>query len=92
MEELNRLIWVLSRPTCSKINSLMHNVIGVQLSTSEQHLELNNSIKKRDNADIHTLINYLRPHIPFIGGHNNLKILQLECYLLVVLTFMKPKK
>lgn len=73
MEEIDRLIWVLSRPTCSKINSLMQNVIGVQLSTSEQHLELNNSRKKRDNADIHTLINYLRPHIPFIGGHNELK-------------------
>ena len=73
MDELDRLIWVLSRPTCSKINSLMQNVIGVKLSTAEQHQELNNSREKRDYTDTHTLINYLRPHIPLNGGQNELK-------------------
>lgn len=70
MSETQRLVWVLSNPTTSNINSAMQELTMVNYGTSEQHKDLSASRQARDYADTVKILNFLGSHNPFAGSEN----------------------
>jgi len=48
MTEIQRAVWVLSRPATSSINQAMQTFSGAIYTSSEQHKDTNLSMRKRD--------------------------------------------
>ena len=65
MTETQRLIWVLSAPSCANINGAMQELTGVSYSTSEQHKEASASRIDRAMHDAQELLQYLQQRNPF---------------------------
>ena len=63
--ETQRLIWVLSTPACSEINSAMQDATGTTFTTSEQHKENNSTRMAKHSSDIKDLLQYLTQRNPF---------------------------
>ena len=57
--------WVFALAACSSINGAMHDLTGIDGSTSEQHKECTTASQTRDDRDIRTLHDYLRHRSPF---------------------------
>lgn len=71
--EIQRLIWVMSRPTCSKVAGLMADLTSCDLSSSEQHRECANSRENRDCSDLKKIIEFLDSANPFTGDGDSLR-------------------
>ena len=65
LTETQRLIWILSTPSCAEINSAMQNFTGVTFTTSEQHKETSHARMTKDHSDIQELLQYLVQRNPF---------------------------
>ena len=65
MSELQRNIWVLSRPACAQVNGTMQNLTGVHHKSSEQIKDLSNSRIERDFNDLSTIKTFLEERNPF---------------------------
>jgi len=59
MNDVQRAIWILSRPATSDINEYMQMFCGTMYTTSEQHKETNIATRKRDKRDTEVIIEYL---------------------------------
>ena len=66
MTETQRLVWVLSTPSCAEVNSAMQQFTDVQYTTSEQHIETTNArITKDQRNDANLFLQYLLVRNPF---------------------------
>ena len=65
MSENQRNIWVLSRPACVQVNSVMQQLTGVYQSTGEQNKDLSPSRQSRDWKDLQKLYKCLNERNPF---------------------------
>lgn len=63
--ETQRLIWVLSTPSCAEVNSAMQDFTGETFTTSEQHREASKARMSKDSSDVQNLLQYLVPRNPF---------------------------
>ena len=66
-DEIQRLVWLLSRPVCAEINLAKQEFTFVTFSTSEQHRDLRPAWQERDTQDTNKLIAAISPRIPFSG-------------------------
>ena len=64
MSEIQRTIWLLSRPSCSAVNVAMQEFTGVQFFTSDQHKDMSKARQERDVMDTEKLIAFLSSHQP----------------------------
>ena len=51
MTETQRLIWLMSHPLCSEVNSAMQQLTSINYSTSEQHKDMTKARQDKDMAD-----------------------------------------
>ena len=65
MTEQQRLIWLLSIPTCAEVNRSMLELTGVSYSTSEQNKDMTKARQDHDWKDTQTLLKYLHERNPF---------------------------
>ena len=65
MTETQRLMWVLSTPSCAEMNSAMQGFTNVTYTTSEQHKDTAISRLVRDSTDTNLLLQYLLDRNPF---------------------------
>ena len=65
MTEQQRLIWLLSMPTCAEVNRSMLELTGVSYSTSEQNKDMTKARQDRDWKDTQALLKYLHERNPF---------------------------
>ena len=65
MSEVQRLVWLLSRPVCLEVNSAMQKLTDVSYTTSDQHKDVTQSRQTRDMKDNQEILNYLHIRNPF---------------------------
>ena len=65
MTENQRLLWLLSMPSCAEINFTMQELTGTLYQTSEQHKESCSNRKKRDIEDTFKILAALKEWNPF---------------------------
>ena len=65
MSELQRAIWVLSRPACAQVNICMQHLTGVHHNSSEQVLDMSVSRQQRDFKDTESIKLFLNERNPF---------------------------
>ena len=51
MTEIERELWLLSRPSCTEINDAMQQMCGTMYVTSEQHKESSKARQEKDQGD-----------------------------------------
>ncbi len=66
MTEQQRVTWLLSMPTCEKINETMQELTGVNYNTGEQNKDITRARQERDWKDTNTVLRYLQERSPFI--------------------------
>ena len=69
MSEIQRLVWLLSRPACSEVNLAMQDLLDILYQTSEQHKEISESRQEKDQADSTVLMSFLSERNPFKDDH-----------------------
>ena len=57
--------WVLAIPACGHISDAVDQYAGVSSATSEQHIDLRESRKVSDKADVDKIIDWFTAHSPF---------------------------
>jgi hypothetical protein len=65
MSETQRLVWLLSMPSCAEINGAMQTLTGESYATSEQHKDCGKARQQRDYADLKKATSYLNERNPF---------------------------
>ena len=65
MTEVQRLVWLMSRPTCLEINHAMQEFSSVSFVTSDQHKEACAARIHRDQRDTQKLPTFLTERDPF---------------------------
>ena len=65
MDEIQHLIWIMSKPACSEVNDMIQNLTSVSYTTSDQHKETGCSRKERDLKDTWEIIRFLKDRSPF---------------------------
>ena len=63
--EVQRAMWVLSRPACSEMSHAMQLLIGKHTVTKEQHHDCGKARQKKDRQDIEVMLDYLLNRNPF---------------------------
>ena len=69
MSEIQRLVWLLSRPACSEVNLAMQDLLDILYQTSEKHKEISESRQEKDQADSTVLMSFLSERNPFKDDH-----------------------
>lgn len=65
MSEVQRLVWLMSRPVCLEINNAMQEFSSVPYSTRDQHKEATSARMERDLKDSQNLVSFLSERNPF---------------------------
>ena len=65
MNAIQRLVWLLSMPSCAQVNLAMQTLTGVRYESSEQHKELGKARKTRDMRNTFKLLATLKQWDPF---------------------------
>ncbi|KAG0706705.1 hypothetical protein GWK47_024292 [Chionoecetes opilio] len=65
MDEIQRLVWTLSLPSCAEIKFTMQELAGIRYGTSDQHQEATSARKERDVRDTWKLVAFLQTYDPF---------------------------
>ena len=65
MAEIQRLLWLLSMPSCVNVTHSMQELTGVCCNTSEQHKDSTQSRIRRDTEDTCKILNILSDLNPF---------------------------
>ena len=60
MNEIQRLIWIMSKPACSEVNDVIQNLTSVSYTTSDQYKE--EGCSRKDTREI---IRFLKDRSPF---------------------------
>ena len=62
MEEIQRLIWIMSKSACSEVNDGIQKLTSVSYTTSDQHKEAGCSrkLKERDLKGTREIIRFLK--------------------------------
>jgi hypothetical protein len=60
-----RLLWVKTMHRCTSVHNSMSDLTGLHHKTSEQHTELGQSRKMRDNEDLQKIIDWFSYRNPF---------------------------
>ena len=68
MDEIQRLVWTLSLPSCAEVQFSMQELAGIHYGTSDQHQETSSARKERDERDTWKLIAFLQIYDPFTEG------------------------
>ena len=63
--ELQRTVWLLSKPICGILNEAIQSLCGVEYTTSEQHKETTCSRRTRDYNDAVVIAQYIVERDPF---------------------------
>lgn len=73
------LAWILSRPDCALVNTLMQEFTNTRFESSEQHKEIGKARYKRDWKDIDQVVSFLKEGSPFSREFFPLIFVKLEC-------------
>ena len=73
MSEKQRLVWLLSMPSCTEVNCAMQDFAGVQYFTSNQHKEMGKSRQIHDTNDTDKVRDYLGERNPFHNEDSSLR-------------------
>lgn len=65
MNEVQRLVWLLSASSCSQVNLAMQELTSSTFITSEQHKDMSQTRQKKDMADTMKLLTFLTSQNPF---------------------------
>ena len=65
MNEIQRLLWLLSMPACAQVNVAIQTLTGVRYESSEQHKELGKARQTRDMRDTFKFLAMLKQWTPF---------------------------
>lgn len=65
MTEIQRLVWLMSMPSCAEVNDAMQECTGVNYLTSEQHKDTTKARIIRDFKDEQEIISFLSQNNPF---------------------------
>ena len=65
MDEIQCLIWIMSKPACSEVNDVIQNLTYVSYTTSDQHKEAGSSREECDLKDTREFIRFLKERSPF---------------------------
>ena len=67
MDEIQCLIWIMSKPVCSEVNDVIQNLTSVSYTTilCDQHKEAGSSRTERDLKDAQEIIRFLKERSPF---------------------------
>ncbi|KAJ8868524.1 hypothetical protein PR048_030052 [Dryococelus australis] len=57
--------WILSGPGCLKLCDVLEKLCGISNTSSEQHVELRDSRRSRDDLDIKKFLDWFSAHPPF---------------------------
>ena len=60
MNEIQRLLWLLSMPACAQVNVAIQTLTGVRYESSKQHKELGKARQTRDMRDTFKLLAMLK--------------------------------
>ena len=60
MTESQRVIWLLSMPSCAEVDNAMQEVTGTSFTTSDQHKESSHARIEVDHKDMEELESYLQ--------------------------------
>ena len=69
------MLWKNTAHRCGAIHDAMTNLTGKKPKSSEQHLELGQSQKSRDNKDLSTFISWFQSLNPFNSDAEGLRSL-----------------
>ena len=73
MDEMQRKLWIHSRPACAAVDVKMQDLCGMTKESSEQHKEQRASLVERDNVDIAKIIDFFGYRNPFENDSKNLR-------------------
>ena len=65
ISETQRLVWLLSMPTCAEVNSAMQGLTSVTHATSEQHKDTSKARQERDLEDTQKCLQLFADRNPF---------------------------
>ena len=65
-----RLLWVQSMHHCADVHIGMCNLTGLQHRSSEQHVEIGVTRRKRDNDDLRKIYAWFNKHNPFTSNNS----------------------
>jgi len=68
MTDSNLAKFVLSQPACCVVFTAMEKLCRLNVGTSEQHVELRDSRKARDEQDLQKILSWFESHPPFTVG------------------------
>ena len=72
-----RLLWERSMHRCADIHNGMCNLTGLQHRSSEQHVEMGVTRRKRDNDDLRKICAWFNKHNPFDSNNSQRVCLQV---------------
>lgn len=75
MRESVRSQWILSMHECVDVYNAMLEPTNLTLSTSEQHIEMGTTRRKRDFKDLNLFLHWLNDQDPFETFNEELKSL-----------------
>ena len=67
MSELQRALWILSMPACTEVQNAMEDFTKLSYVTSEQHKDLTNARRNKDEKDTENILAFLKDRNPFSG-------------------------
>ena len=73
--ESTRTMWVGTMHRCAQVHNAMCNLTGLQHRSSEQHVELTTSRRRRDKKDLDLFKNWIQNHNPFDESNPSLRSL-----------------
>ena len=65
MDEIQCLLWIMSKPACSEVNDMIQNLTSVSYAASDQHKEAGCSRKVPDLKDTREVTRFLMDRSPF---------------------------
>ena len=81
LSDVQRSIWLLSKPVCSNYSLQMEDNIGILHSTSEQHKSIGKTRLKRDIEDTGKIMDRLQNVSPFDGVQSLINTVNGVVYL-----------
>ena len=86
MSQAVRHIWVLSLNHCAAVYDAMSSLSGLTVKSSEQHVDMGISRRKRDLEDCTLFIEWFKNHNPFTIEDSDLHLHSLSSGLVSINT------
>ena len=85
MRDSVRLVWVGSMHRCASVHEDMTTLTKMKLNTSEQHVDLTSSCRKRDIKSMEKIISWFDTHNPFDHRWKHCDLFLLDLLLQTVI-------